>query len=97
MIKTHKLLVVAGTAFAVTVGSSLAFADESSNSTNSSETKMDTEPGSKGKTSDRTPGDPAPARTPNASSSGNTGTEAGQTHEGTSDRTPSNDDKSMEK
>ena len=42
-----------------------------------------------GKTSDRTPGDAAPARTPGASSSGAAGTDAGETPSGTSDRTPS--------
>jgi hypothetical protein len=42
------------------------------------------------KTSDRTPGNPAPDRTPGASLSGAAGTEIGQTPNGTSDRTPSN-------
>jgi hypothetical protein len=42
------------------------------------------------KTSDRTPGDPSPDRTPGASLTGAAGTEAGQTPDGTSDRTPSN-------
>jgi hypothetical protein len=46
-----------------------------------------------GKTSDRTPGNPAPARTPNASSTGAAGTEAGHTPEGTSDRTPGKNDR----
>ena len=42
------------------------------------------------KTSDRTPGDAPPDRTPGASVTGAAGTEAAQTPEGTSDRTPSN-------
>lgn len=40
------------------------------------------------KTSDRTPGDPAPSRTPGAANTGAAGTDAGQTPGGTSDRTP---------
>lgn len=44
---------------------------------------------SDGKTSDRTPGNPAPDRTPGATNSGAAGTDAGQTPGGTSDRTPS--------
>jgi hypothetical protein len=44
--------------------------------------------GSSEKTSDRTPGDPSPSRTPGASGTGAAGTEAGQTPSGTSDRTP---------
>jgi hypothetical protein len=96
MFHKHKMLIAAGGALALALGASLAFADDSSNSTNSSDTKVNTEPGSKGKTSDRTPGNPAPERTPNASSAGNTGTDAGQTNEGTSDRTPKKGDKSMD-
>ena len=42
-----------------------------------------------GKTSDRSPGDPAPDRTPGASSTGAAGTDAAKTPSGTSDRTPS--------
>jgi hypothetical protein len=42
-----------------------------------------------GKTSDRSPGDAAPDRTPGASTTGATGTDAAKTPEGTSDRTPS--------
>jgi hypothetical protein len=41
-----------------------------------------------GKTSDRSPGNPSPDRTPGASSSGAAGTDAAKTPEGTSDRTP---------
>jgi hypothetical protein len=41
------------------------------------------------KTSDRTPGNPAPSRTPGATGTGAAGTDAGQTPSGTSDRTPS--------
>lgn len=46
--------------------------------------------GSSEKTSDRTPGDQSPSRTPGATRSGAGGTEAGQTWNGTSDRTPTN-------
>lgn len=42
-----------------------------------------------GRTSDRSPDSPAPARAPGASIFGAAGTEAGQTPWGTSDRTPS--------
>ena len=42
------------------------------------------------KTSDRTPGNPAPDRTPGASITGAAGTEVARTAFGTSDRTPSN-------
>ena len=42
-----------------------------------------------GKTSDRSPGDAAPDRTPGASSTGAAGTDAAKTPDGTSDRTPS--------
>jgi hypothetical protein len=44
--------------------------------------------GSSEKTSDRTPGDPSPSRTPGATGTGAAGTEAAQTPSGTSDRTP---------
>jgi hypothetical protein len=44
--------------------------------------------GSSEKTSDRTPGDASPSRTPGATGTGAAGTEAGQTPGGTSDRTP---------
>ena len=44
--------------------------------------------GSSEKTSDRTPGDASPSRTPGATGTGAAGTEAGQTPSGTSDRTP---------
>lgn len=42
------------------------------------------------KTSDRTPNDPNPHRTPGASTTGAVGTEVARTPDGTSDRTPSN-------
>ena len=42
------------------------------------------------KTSDRTPDNPAPNRTPGASITGAVGTEVARTPFGTSDRTPSN-------
>jgi hypothetical protein len=54
---------------------------ESSASTGASE-------GTSGKTSDRTPGNASPDRTPGATDSGAAGTDAGQTPDGTSDRTP---------
>ena len=44
--------------------------------------------GAGGKTSDRTPGDAAPARTPGATDTGAAGTDAAKTSGGTSDRTP---------
>lgn len=44
--------------------------------------------GAAGKSSDRTPGNPSPDRTPGASTAGAAGTEVGKTPEGTSDRTP---------
>jgi hypothetical protein len=44
--------------------------------------------GSSAKSSDRTPGNPAPDRTPGATGTGAAGTDAGQTPSGTSDRTP---------
>jgi hypothetical protein len=82
IMKLGKALV--GSALAVAMSATFAVADTSSTKT----PQVDTEPGSHGKTSDRTPGNLTPHRTPNASSAGNTGTDAGQTHEGTSDRTP---------
>ena len=42
------------------------------------------------KTSDRTPDNPSPDRTPGASQTGAAGTEVARTSDGTSDRTPSN-------
>ena len=44
--------------------------------------------GTSGKTSDRTPGENAPARVPGSTSAGAPGTDAARTPEGTSDRTP---------
>lgn len=88
MPKKQGIAVLVGSALALAMGASLTFAADNPSSATSSDAKVNTEPGSQGKTSDRTPGDPAPKRTPNASSSGNTGTDAGQTNEGTSDRTP---------
>ena len=88
MLKKHNLLIVAGSALTLAIGASLSFAADNLAPTAQPDAKVNTEPGSQGKTSDRTPADPAPSRTPNASSTGNTGTDAGQTDEGTSDRTP---------
>lgn len=48
-----------------------------------------TSAGEAGKTSDRTPGNPSPDRTPDATGAGAAGVEGGKTPEGTSDRTPS--------
>lgn len=56
--------------------------------TSSSSGASDGMSGSSDKTSDRTPGDPAPTRTPGATSTGAGGTDSGQTPSGTSDRTP---------
>ncbi|WP_041319845.1 hypothetical protein [Hyphomicrobium denitrificans] len=88
MLRKQGIAALIGSACALTIGASLTFAADAPSSSTTSNAKVNTEPGSKGKTSDRTPGDPAPKRTPNASSTGNTGTDAGQTNEGTSDRTP---------
>ena len=44
--------------------------------------------GTSGKTSDRTPGNASPDRTPGATDTGAAGTDVGQTPSGTSDRTP---------
>ena len=98
MLQKHGIAALTGAACALAIGATMTFAaDAPSSSTTSKPTtsapsaageKVDTEPGSQGKTSDRTPGERAPDRTPNASSTGNTGTDAGQTHEGTSDRSP---------
>ena len=44
--------------------------------------------GTSGKTSDRTPENASPDRTPGATDTGAAGTDAGQTPSGTSDRTP---------
>jgi hypothetical protein len=92
MFQKHKVLMASGGALALALSASLALADDTSTSPNPSDAKVNTEPGSQGKTSDRTPGEAAPDRTPNASTSGNTGTDAGQTTEGTSDRTPKEED-----
>lgn len=59
----------------------------------SSESPADPSAQPQGKTSDRTPGDPSPDRTPNATSKGAVGTDAAKTPEGTSDRTPTNTQK----
>lgn len=83
----RKTVLGCGSALAVALGGSYAFAADKAASPNSAPA-VDTEPGSAGKTSDRTPGDPAPDRTPNAGTKGATGTDAGKTDSGTSDRTP---------
>lgn len=96
MLRKPAIFAVAS-ALSLVAGASLTLAADNSSPPTQSDTNTNGEPGSKDKTSDRTPGNPAPDRTPNASSSGNTGTDASQTKEGTSDRTPSKDDKSMSK
>jgi len=88
MSKNNRAFFSIASAMLLAMGASTAFAADNSTPTTSTDTKVNTEPGSQGKTSDRTPGNPDPKRTPNASSTGATGTDAGQTHEGTSDRTP---------
>jgi hypothetical protein len=94
MFKNKTAILAPGTALALLLGGTLALAaDTSTSPTPPSTTTTDTNPNSNGKTSDRTPGDPAPDRTPNASSTGAAGTDVGKTTEGTSDRTPSNDSK----
>ncbi len=96
MYKNQKAMLACGSVLALVLGGTLAFAaDDGSASIKPSTT--DQNAGSEGKTSDRTPGNPAPDRTPNASSTGAVGTDAGKTTEGTSDRTPSKkDQKSMD-
>ncbi|MFA5900971.1 MAG: hypothetical protein WC829_17875 [Hyphomicrobium sp.] len=71
-----KAIVVAAAVFAVS-GAGIGIA--------SAETPTSPE---QGKTSDRTPGDPSPDRTEGANRSGAAGADAGQTVQGTSDRTP---------
>ena len=90
MSKNNRFLVSIASGMLFALGALPAFAADNSppTTTTSTNTKVNTEPGGQGKTSDRTPGNPDPQRTPNASSKGATGTDAGQTHEGTSDRTP---------
>lgn len=99
MLRKHGIVALTGVAGALLIGATVASAADAPSSTSqpsaSSSTtpsaaggEVNTEPGSQGKTSDRTPGKRDPERTPNASSTGNTGTDAGQTHEGTSDRSP---------
>ncbi|WP_181336370.1 hypothetical protein [Hyphomicrobium methylovorum] len=90
MYKLQRAILAGGGALAIALGGSYAFAADNAGTTPpaSTSTDVNTEPNSNGKTSDRTPGNPAPDRTPNAGTAGATGTDAGQTHEGTSDRTP---------
>jgi hypothetical protein len=88
-------LVLAIAALALNAAPALA----ENNSTNpaksgtSTESPADPSAQPQGKTSDRTPGDPSPDRTPNATSKGAVGTDAAKTPEGTSDRTPTNPQK----
>ncbi len=98
MHKNQKAILACGSVLALVLGGTLAFAaDDISTSTKSSTTSTDSTAGSNAKTSDRTPGNPSPDRTPNASSTGAVGTDAGKTTEGTSDRTPvKKDQKSMD-
>ena len=94
MFQNAKILTVAAVTLALTVGgltSALAETSTSPNATTGAETNAaqpdPSKPGAK--TSDRTPGDPAPKRTLNATDKGAAATDAGQIQEGTSDRTPS--------
>jgi len=100
MLRKYGIVALTGVASALLIGATVASAADAPSSTSQPSTSsssttpsaaggdVNTEPGSQGKTSDRTPGKREPERTPNASSTGNTGTDAGQTHEGTSDRSP---------
>ncbi len=94
MFQNAKFLTVAAATLALTLsGLSAAFAELSTSPDTTTGTS--TESGAStpdGKTSDRTPGDPSPARTPNATEKGAVGTDAAQTPEGTSDRTPNKQD-----
>lgn len=92
MLAKQTITALLGSALMLAMGAPLTIAaDTSPSTTTAPNANVNTEPGSKGKTSDRTPGNPTPDRTPNASTTGNVGTDAGQTHEGTSDRTPNKD------
>ncbi|MBS0252760.1 MAG: hypothetical protein JSR78_17025 [Proteobacteria bacterium] len=53
--------------------------------------------GEQGKTSDRTPGDASPDRLPGSTTAGAPGASGAQTPEGTSDRTPSNNENNNSK
>lgn len=96
MYKNQKAILACGSVVALVLGGTLAFAaDDGSTSIKPSTTSTDA--GSNAKTSDRTPGNPSPDRTPNATSTGAVGTDAAKTTEGTSDRTPAKkDQKSMD-
>jgi hypothetical protein len=96
MYKNKKAILTCGSMLALVLGGTLAIAaDDGSSSIKPSATSTDA--GKNAKTSDRTPGNPSPDRTPDASSTGAVGTDAGRTTEGTSDRTPpKKDQKSME-
>lgn len=90
MFKGFRSLITAALGVVAILGTSPAFAVSSSTSTVPKvAAATPTDAGQNGKTSDRTPGNPAPDRTPNASTSGAVGTDAGKTEGGTSDRTPS--------
>jgi hypothetical protein len=93
MFKNFRTIVAGTLGIATVFATSPAFADPSSTSTAPrADGVTPTDAGQNGKTSDRTPGNPAPDRTPNASTSGAVGTDAGKTESGTSDRTPSHND-----
>jgi hypothetical protein len=84
MFQNAKILTVAAATLALTVGgltSAFAETTTSPNATAGTETNATQPDPSKpgAKTSDRTPGDPAPQRTPNATDEGAAGTDAGQT------------------
>lgn len=93
MFKNQKTLLAAGSVVALALSGAFAYAaDDTSSAKMDPSATTDKDPNSDGKTSDRTPGNPSPDRTPNASSAGASGTDAGKTTEGTSDRTPEKKD-----
>lgn len=91
MLKMYGMFAASGLLALTMIGPAAVAADNAPSGQPSTST-TDKDSSDKGKTSDRTPNDPSPDRTPNATTSGATGTDAGQTTEGTSDRTPDNKD-----
>jgi hypothetical protein len=90
-----KRALIAAAALGCLAASPAAWADQSSDKMkkdldNNSGAAAGTSNGEQGKTSDRTPGNPAPDRTQGSTKMGAPGTDAGQTQNGTSDRTPNN-------
>lgn len=91
-----KKMMITGCALAMVFGGAPLMAAQDAASTKQQPPVVDKDPNSNGKTSDRTPGNPSPDRTPNASTMGAGGTDAGKTSEGTSDRSPDKTQKSMD-